>query len=50
MCEAVDNSATLRAVRSFNKNEVFEAGGILLFEGGYWLELKGRVSATGLFI
>lgn len=50
MCEAADTSATVRAVRGFNKNEVFEAGEILLFEGAHWLELKGRVSATGLFI
>ncbi|MGR2705656.1 hypothetical protein [Pseudomonas sp. AU10] len=50
MCEAVDTSAIVRVVRGFNKNEVFEAGEILLFEGAYWLELKGRVPAAGLFI
>lgn len=50
MCEAADPNATIRTVRGFNKNEVFEAGEILLFEGTHRLELKGRVSATGLFI
>lgn len=49
MCEAMDTSAIVRAVRGFNKNEVFEAGEVLLFEGAHWLEIKGRVSATGLF-
>lgn len=43
-------SAIVRVVRGFNKYEVLEAGEVLLFEGTYWLELKGRVSAAGLFI
>lgn len=42
MCEAADTSATTRGVRGFNKNEVFEAGGILLFEEAHWLELKRK--------
>lgn len=50
MCEAVDTSAAIRAVRGFNKNEVFEAGELLLLDGVYRLELKRRVNAIGLFI
>ena len=50
MCEVVDTSAAVRAVRGFNKNEVFEAGELLLLDGVYRLELKRRVNAIGLFI
>ena len=43
MCQAVDSDATPRAVQTFNRNEVFKSGDIVLVKGSYWLELKGRV-------
>lgn len=43
MCQAVDASAVPRAVQSFNRNEVFETGKVVLMDGDYWIELKGRV-------
>lgn len=44
MCQAIDTSAVPRAVRSFNERELFETGGVITEQGGYWIELKGRIA------
>jgi len=44
MCQAVDTSATPRAIQSFNRNEVFETGDTILDDGDYWVEIRGRVN------
>lgn len=43
MCQAVDTKALPRQVQSFNAKEVFHGGEILLDDGAYWIELKGRI-------
>lgn len=43
MCQAVDTNAAPRQVQSFNAKEVFVGGEVVVDDGSYWIELKGRV-------
>ena len=50
MCQAVDTNAIPRAVQSYNENEVFVAGEVILFEGFYWIEFKDRVRVKNVCV
>ena len=43
MCQAVDADVVPHTLQSFNKNEVFEGGELVAYEGGIWLELSRRM-------
>ena len=48
MCEAVDPKIEPRAVKDFNRNEVFETGDIIEIDRDFWVELRGRVNARSV--
>jgi hypothetical protein len=48
MCEAVDVDATPRAIKDFNKDEVFPGGRVVQLDGDWWVELLPRVRVRDL--
>ena len=42
MCLAKDPKASPRVIERFNREELFEGGGVIVEEGNTWLELAGR--------
>lgn len=48
MCEAKDPKATTREIKSFDQDEVFEAGPFRDIEGAGWLEIGKPIRVTSI--
>lgn len=48
MCLAKDPAASPRDIKSFNGETVFVGGALNQFDGDWWIELAGKVSADEL--
>lgn len=46
ICQAVDTKVAPRQVQSFNAKEVFIGGEVIVDDGSFWMELKGRVAVS----
>lgn len=49
MCLAKNPNAAPRAIKSFNKSDVFVGGRLLERDGDFWLELTNRVTFAVAF-